>query len=201
MSKQRRDLTRTCTTKVKKSRGVGSCTITILDSDNEQPLPTTTNKYARVTKTRVASSGKAEKVSTDGIQIFEAEVEVLAPLEVDTNLPVDTENIVYVVPARKQRKRANNCVSCQTLNSSVSLRTFQTKMYSWLDVRSNVIDEVVCLDGPGDLHLDLCASCLDHQPTSLYRCLKCSHSSLYCDGCIVELHRALPLHQIGRAHV
>ena len=69
-------------------------------------------------------------------------------------------------------------------------------MHSWLNVRSAVLDEMVSLDGPGNLTLDLCGLCLDRLPSPLYRCLECSHSSLYCDGCIVELHWVLPLHRL-----
>jgi len=69
-------------------------------------------------------------------------------------------------------------------------------MHSWLDVRSIVLDEMVSLDGPGDLQLDLCCSCLNRQPTPLHRCLECSYSSLYCSECIVKIHKVLPLHRL-----
>jgi hypothetical protein len=69
-------------------------------------------------------------------------------------------------------------------------------MHSWLNVRSVVLDEMVSLDGQGNLDLDLCNLCLDCQSTPLYRCLECSHSSLYCRECIVELHGMLPLHRL-----
>ena len=69
-------------------------------------------------------------------------------------------------------------------------------MLSWLNVRSAVLDEMVSLDGPGNLHLDLCNLCLDRQSAPLYRCLECSYSSLYCGECTVKLHRVLPLHRL-----
>ena len=74
-----------------------------------------TDKYVRVTKTRVATSGKAEKVITSNIQISEVEkVDIHPQLEADTGIPADTiENIVRVVPAKKQKKqqKANHSVS------------------------------------------------------------------------------------------
>lgn len=69
-------------------------------------------------------------------------------------------------------------------------------MRSWLDVRSTVLDEIISLDGPGDIRIDLCSSCSDLESTSLYRCLECSYGSLFCGGCIVNLHQALPLHRL-----
>jgi hypothetical protein len=69
-------------------------------------------------------------------------------------------------------------------------------MYSWLEMRSAVLDEMVSLDGPGNLRLDTCGLCSNHQSDTLYRCLECSHSSLYCSECIIKLHRVLPLHRL-----
>ena len=69
-------------------------------------------------------------------------------------------------------------------------------MYSWLNVRPFVLDEMVSHDGPGDLQLNLCNSCLNHQSTTLYCCLECSHSSLYCNECIVKMHKLLLLHRL-----
>lgn len=103
-------------TKLKKRRGVGSRTITVLDSDEEH-LPTITDEYARVTKTRVATSGKAERVVTSNVPIFEVEeVDIRTPPEADVDVPVDTivENAAPVVPA-KRRKRVNDSVSGQIL--------------------------------------------------------------------------------------
>lgn len=113
MSKRREDASRKHTTKVKKRRGVGSRTISVLDSDDEDPLPTTTVDYARVTKTRVGTSGKAEKVATSSVQISDVEkVNAHAPQETDMDGSADavTENVVLVVPA-KRRKKVNDSVS------------------------------------------------------------------------------------------
>ena len=83
--------------------------ITVQDSD--KPIPKAISEYARVTKTQVSTSGKAEKVSTSNILISEAEewVDVLDQLEEDTHNPV-IENVAPVAPA-KQRQRANDSVS------------------------------------------------------------------------------------------
>ena len=114
MSK-REGLARTHLTRVKKRNGVGSRTITVLDSDEEDPIPAATNEYARMTKTRVSASGKAEKVAMSNIPIFEVEeewVDILDPLESNTLDSADAvvKNTVPMVPA-KQRQRANDSVS------------------------------------------------------------------------------------------
>ena len=111
MYKRGGDSTHVRPAKVKKRKGVGSRTINVPDSDEDLP-PMTANDYARVTKTCVGTAGKAEKVATRSIPIFEAEkVGVRAPLEENVDGFVDiTENIISVVPARR-RKRANDSVS------------------------------------------------------------------------------------------
>jgi hypothetical protein len=115
MSKRGGHSTRLRTTKVKKRHGVGSRTITVLDSDEEDAIPKAADEYARVTKTRVATSGKAEKVVTSNIQISEVEkVDIHPQLEADTGVPADTvENVVRAVPAKKRKKqqKANDSVS------------------------------------------------------------------------------------------
>ena len=86
-------------------------TITVLDSDEEDP-PAVTNKYVRLMKTRVASSGKAEKYTTSTIQI--SDVEMHTPPEEDAEVVVDpvASYVVPVVPAKMEKqKRANNSVS------------------------------------------------------------------------------------------
>ena len=103
--------TRTRTTKLKKRKGVGSRTITALDSDEEDPPPAT-DEYARITKTRVSTSGKAEKVSTSSIPIYEVEEADIHTLLENISEGDDAEHTVPVMPAkRKQRKRGNDSVS------------------------------------------------------------------------------------------
>lgn len=196
MSKRGGDSTRISATKVKKRKGVGSRTITIPDSDEEGPLPTPSNDYARVTKTRVGSSGKVETISTKSVFIFEAD-ESSAPAEenVDDSVGVVVTDVIHTVPA-KQRKRANDSVSSHPINPSLLLRTLQTKMHSWINMRLDVLDEIVNCDSPGIQQLDLCSSCSNQQPTLLYRCLECLYPSLHCIECIIKQHKMLPLHHL-----
>lgn len=69
-----------------------------------------------MTKTRVTTSGKVEKIVTSSVPIFEVEgASILAPQEVDTNDPADA-TVEDVVPPvlgkkKKKRKRANDTVS------------------------------------------------------------------------------------------
>jgi len=81
MSKHGGDSTRTRATKVKKRRGVGSRKITVLDSDEEDTAPKVSSEYARVTKTRVTTSGKAKRIGTNSVPIFETKADVHAPPE------------------------------------------------------------------------------------------------------------------------
>ena len=114
MSKRRGGSTHIRVTKVKKRKGVGSRTITVLDSDEEEPTATTTSDYARATRIRVGTSGKAERVVTRNIPIVEVEEgEVCAPLEGNADVPVNTvtENVVSVAPAKRRREKANDSVS------------------------------------------------------------------------------------------
>ena len=115
MSKRGGDSTRIRPTKVKKRRGVGSRTIAVPDSDDDDLLPPTTNDYARVTKTRVGTSGKAERVAMSSVPIYEVEkenIDVHALLEgnIDNSTGATAEPIIRTVPA-KQRKKANDSVS------------------------------------------------------------------------------------------
>lgn len=113
MSKREGDPARVHSTKVKKRRGVGFRTITILDSDDEEGFPQISSReYARVTKTRVGASGKAERVSTGSVPIFEKS-NTPAPLGENADGSVDgvaVESVVHALSA-KRSKRANDSVS------------------------------------------------------------------------------------------
>jgi hypothetical protein len=110
MSK-RADSTRLRVTKVKKRRGVGSRTITVLDSDEDDLPPISSGEYAQVSKTRVEASGKAERVSTSSVPIFETP-STPVPLEEDLgdSMDVVVEDILPAVPA-KRLKKVNDSVS------------------------------------------------------------------------------------------
>jgi hypothetical protein len=99
MSKRGSAPTRIRSTKVKKRKGVGSHTITVLDSNEEDP-PAITNKYAQLAKTHVASSGKAEKYMTSTVQI--SNVEMHTPLEEDAEVVADPV-AGYIVPRCQRR--------------------------------------------------------------------------------------------------
>ena len=82
------------------------------------------------------------------------------------------------------------------MNNLFILTTLQTKMKTWLDVRSTVLDEMVTLDGPGNNRLDSCGLCGSSQATPLYHCLECSYGLLYCGECILKSHTMSPLHRL-----
>ena len=69
-------------------------------------------------------------------------------------------------------------------------------MWSWLDVQSTMIDDIIAHDGLGDAQTDLCSLCLNCQLAPLYHCLEFFYSSLFCGECIIKLHKALPLHHL-----
>ena len=118
--------TRIHATKVKKRKGVGSRTITIMDSDEEDPLPTPSNDYARMTKTRVGTSGKVEKVSTNSVRLFEVDQSnpsALLEENADDSAGLVVDDVSPMAPA-KQRKRVNDSVSFQPIYPSVSLLYF-----------------------------------------------------------------------------
>ena len=113
MSKRGEDLTRIRVTKVKKRKGVGSCTITVLESDEDDSAPMATSDYARVTKIRIGPSGKAEGTAVSRVPILEKiNVRVHAPLETDTSGSMDVvpEDVALAVPAKKKKKE-NDSVS------------------------------------------------------------------------------------------
>lgn len=108
---KRRGSTHVRATKVKKRHGVGSRTILVPDSDEEDLPPTASDEYARMTKTRVGAPGKLEGVSMASIPIFERSG-TPTPLEEDVDNFVDAvvEDGIPAVPA-KQSKRVNDSVS------------------------------------------------------------------------------------------
>ena len=184
--------------KVKKRRGVGSRVIAILDSDEDSPPPKASNDFARIMKTRVSASAKAEKVSMSSVPIFEEEqLNTPAPVEanVDDSADVVIKNVVPAVPA-KRRKRANDSVHFLFYQLSVLLTVLQTKMRTFLGLQYTLLDDIVSLDGLGDRRPDLCSSCSKPQSGPLYRCLECAYSLLHCGECIINLHKVQPLHRL-----
>ena len=100
--------------RVKKRRGVKVRTVTIPDSDGEDSSNVDT-EYARLLRTRVTASGKADSVTMNSLPLFE--VKKVAD---DDNLSdpglniqpeeVSVENAVPSKPAKKPRKKANDSV-------------------------------------------------------------------------------------------
>ena len=111
MSKRGGDSTQLPATRMKKRKGIGSRTITVPDSD-EEDLPPTANDYAQLTKTRVTASGKAGKVTMSSIPVFEAErLSPPVPLEENVDDFVDFTGTIAPAAPAKRRKKVNDSVS------------------------------------------------------------------------------------------
>jgi hypothetical protein len=112
MSKRGGDSTRVNNTKIKKRRGVGSRTFTVLDSDEENELPAACEEFALVTKTRVEISGGVERAFSSSVPVLEVE-EPSSPVQlegtVEHSADVVVENVILAVPARRRKK--NDSVS------------------------------------------------------------------------------------------
>jgi len=187
--------------KVKKRKGIKIRTTVIPDSD-EEGLPVNVNTdYARLVQTRVTASGKVGSITTSSVPLLEGE-EATEDFSSEADIirasdPVVDGIVTVVQKARKKRKKANDSVSFTEWTYSQALLTaLQTKMWSWLDVRSTVLDEIISLDGPGDIQTNLCSSCSNPESIPLYRCLECSYGLLFCGGCVIKLHQVLPLHRL-----
>ena len=114
MSKREQNPVRISVTKVKRRRGVGSRVITVLDSDEELVPVTRGNEYARVTKTRLGTSGKKGGVSMSSIPIHETQPTISTQQEenFDSYEGVDllAGNLAPNVQ-KKQQKKINDSVS------------------------------------------------------------------------------------------
>jgi hypothetical protein len=158
----------------------------------------------RLVRTRVTASGKAGRVTTSNVPLVEDPDVTNTPPEMNAADPDHTvettiEDTVPAIPLarKKTRKRGNDSVGrTKALPFANLINGTQTKMQSWLDVRSAVLDEIISLDGPGDVPADLCSSCLGHKETPMYRCLECSYGLLFCGECAVRSHQTLPLHRL-----
>jgi len=97
----------------KKRRGVKVRTVSIPDSDEEGFPPNVDTEYARLLKTRVTTSGKADSVTMDSLTLFEVK-------PADHNDPLDPTIDIYEEPVveetipittmKKRRKKANDSV-------------------------------------------------------------------------------------------
>ncbi|TDL22048.1 hypothetical protein BD410DRAFT_815199 [Rickenella mellea] len=63
--------------------------------------------------------------------------------------------------------------------------------------RSEYLDELLRYDGRADHPIGTpCTGCKKNEPE--FRCVDCLCSSMYCEGCLRERHKGLPLHRIQR---
>jgi hypothetical protein len=119
MAKRHGDPIHGAGTKVKKRKGIKIRTVIVPDSDDEGPPPNVDAGYARLLKTRVATSGKAESVTTSSLLLFEDKEIVHNDSEptTDNPEPLVVENTIPSRRARKQRRRKKGNDSVRTLNS------------------------------------------------------------------------------------
>ena len=119
MAKRHGDFIHGAGTKVKKRKGIKIRTVIVPDSDDEGPPPNVDAGYARLLKTHVTTSGKAESVTTSSLLLFEDKEIVHNDSEptTDNPEPLVVENTIPSRRARKQRRRKKGNDSVRTLNS------------------------------------------------------------------------------------
>lgn len=117
MAKRHGDSVHGVNVNIKKRKGIRVRTVTIPDSDD--PPPNVTTEYARLLKTRVAISGKADSVTMNSLPFFEinnvAHDNSLEPT-LDSYEEAAAENLVPGIPVKKRRKKVNDSVRCILLN-------------------------------------------------------------------------------------
>jgi hypothetical protein len=112
MAKRPHDFPPMMAVKVRRQKGVRIRTITVPDSDDENPPPNIGVEFARSVKTRVSTAGKAESVTMKAVRIFEAKdvrQDNLEPL-VHDHEEVIAEDPIPTKKARKQRTKKNDSV-------------------------------------------------------------------------------------------
>lgn len=104
--------------KVKKQKGIRVRTASVLDSDAEDAPPDIDTEYARLLKTRVATSGKADSVTMNSLQLFEVKDVPHSDPEptIDSHGEVVVESAIPPTTAKKPRKKKNDSVRCTPLN-------------------------------------------------------------------------------------
>jgi hypothetical protein len=115
MTKRHADPTHGPKAKVKKRKGVKVRTVNVPDSDDEGCPPNIDTEYVRLLKTRIATSGKADSITTSSLAISEAKEVVhddsLEPT-IDNHEEVAVENTIRTTKVKKRRKKANDSVRC-----------------------------------------------------------------------------------------
>ena len=73
------------------------------------------------------------------------------------------------------------------------MRTTGKAMEEWLNYQDTYLQEMLHHDGREGLQITLCADCGSFGNFSCYDCAYCIH---YCQDCLVNHHRLMPLHRI-----
>jgi len=101
-------------TKSKRRKGIKIRTISIPDSGDEDTPPSNINvEYARLLKTRVATSGKADSVTVNTVPLFETKVTAhddLPEPNVDSYEVVPPGNPTPSTKVKKKKKKKNDSV-------------------------------------------------------------------------------------------
>ncbi|KAF8153587.1 hypothetical protein K438DRAFT_1622801, partial [Mycena galopus ATCC 62051] len=70
-------------------------------------------------------------------------------------------------------------------------------MAQWVPRRQRFLDELLRLEGRGDhRHQSKCANCDVAAAAAVWRCKDCFTDALFCQACLVRLHRDNPLHRV-----
>ncbi|KAJ7437879.1 hypothetical protein FB451DRAFT_1416562 [Mycena latifolia] len=90
---------------------------------------------------------------------------------------------------------ADNAVGDDVNDGGHDLRDSDDPFRQWaVDHLEHFLAEFLCLEGWGD-HGSICAVCLEKAGD--HRCAEClGGGEMLCSGCILEMHRRLPFHQI-----
>jgi hypothetical protein len=102
--------------------------------------------------------------------------------------------------AQQPRRRRTAGVSPQTESHFIVADMIQDHpLLMWLKDRALFLQEMLRLEGRGDLSAEPCSGCSDSHPE--YRCEDCFGIDLRCSSCIVAAHKHHPLHwlQVGTA--
>jgi hypothetical protein len=116
MAKRHGDSVHGANPKVKKRKGIKVRTISVPDSDDEGPPPNVNAGFARLLKTRVSTSGKAESVTMSSLPLFEVKNSAHDDSEpvIDDHEAVLVENKIPSKTAKKRRKKVNDSVRSAT---------------------------------------------------------------------------------------
>jgi len=111
MAKQYGDSIRRGNIHIKKRKGIKVRTVNVPDSDEEGPHPNIDVEYARLLKTRVATSGKADSVTMTSLPLFEVKDSARddsSELTTDRHEEFIVENVIPVTMGKKKRRKKMN---------------------------------------------------------------------------------------------